>query len=964
MCSFFDQQSRQAGCSRGRRPMTRPQGTALALAALLAIAGGAPAVDASPVPLAAGSVHDDPRGIDVPGAGVAGGYATANTGIATRPPVARGSSRVPGTRGKRPSSKSRRPAPAASRASLHVRGVAVGAVLARLAKLYGAVIAISPELRGRVSVGFDGLTLDEALGAVLGPLGAVWTRSHRLVVVTPGNARLRPSPTPSPFPPAVLALQVVRAARAAAVLRGLYPHARIAVDGAANALVVMAPPDDLAGMRAVVQGIDVRDPTRPVPEAVQLRNADPRAVADRIRTLYRNARVTLAPNRTLLIDAEPPDLAQIKTLLATIDTPAVSPSPSAAPVEAVRVTKASPRDVARAVANQFRDVRTSVAGASVLLGGPPDDVAKAKALVALVDQPQAGVRYTQVYRVRYVDARSVGDLLARSFRDVQVGTDADLNALSVFATAAEHQRIADAIAQLDVGSAAGGPPVQQPGSTAGAGGPIEVISLKAAAPGLNGAPSSSATDIATTVTQALQAEAPDLHITVPPNGTQLVLSGSPYAIRLAKGLIDQLDVEQKLVVLDTEILEIDETVAKNLGLSLTSPVLSTTFSETTPYAANGGTPPPFLAFQAVGRSPLSLGLNLNLLIQSGKGRVLADPRITTISGRTATIRAGDNIAILTTTGGGTGTVATTQLQTFQTGVTLDITPVVNAGNFITVALHPTVNSLSGISNGIPQISTRDTQTTVAMREDETLVIGGLIQDTATSTTQKIPLLGDLPLIGKAFRNENVNRERNELVITVTPHIVTPGSANASPGPPLPAIPTPAPLPTLPPNAALPPDRHLDAPPRPAPARGAGAPRAPGSGASLPTAAPGAARPSPAASPAPAANVFSYGSAPASTFAGATDPAQIFAATFAPTTVRNGTPVHFTAVTTTNVVRVSVAYPGFETVISQTAPGRWDSSYNFTASGLGPGGGPAQLTVTASRLDGASTALKIPIVVVP
>ena len=100
--------------------------------------------------------------------------------------------------------------------------------------------------------------------------------------------------------------------------------------------------------------------------------------------------------------------------------------------------------------------------------------------------------------------------------------------------------------------------------------------------------------------------------------------------------------------------------------------------------------------------------------------MLADPRITTISGRTATIRAGDNIAILTTTGGGTGTVATTQLQTFQTGVTLDITPVVNAGNFITVALHPTVNSLAGISNGIPQIATRDTQTTVAMREDETL----------------------------------------------------------------------------------------------------------------------------------------------------------------------------------------------------------------------------------------------------
>ncbi|HEY6236613.1 MAG TPA: secretin N-terminal domain-containing protein, partial [Candidatus Elarobacter sp.] len=471
----------------------------------------------------------------------------------------------------------------------------------------------------------------------------------------------------------MLAVQVIGAGRAAAVLRALYPRDRITVDAGANALVVVAPPDDVTGMRTILQGIDVRNPTRPVSDAVQLRNASPAAVVARLHAIFPAARIALAPNKTLLIAANPADLAQIKTLVATIDTLPPAPAPSAAPVEAVRVTKAAPRDVARAIAHQFRAVRASVAGQSVLLGGPPDDVAKAKALVALIDQPQAGVRFTQVYRLRFVDARSVGDLIARSFRDAQVTTDAALNALSVVATAAEHQRIADALAQLDASSAAtagsNGPPVQQPGNVDVAAGGIEVISLKAAAPGLNGAPSSSATDIATTVTQALQGQAPDLRITVPPNSTQLVLTGSPYAIRLAKGLIEQLDVEQKLVVLDTEILEVDESAAKNLGLSFSSPVVSSTFSETTPVSPDGGTPPPFLKFQPLTRTPLSFGLSLNLLIQTGKGRVLADPRITTISGRTATIRAGDNIAILTTTGGGTGTVATTQLQTFQTGVT-------------------------------------------------------------------------------------------------------------------------------------------------------------------------------------------------------------------------------------------------------------------------------------------------------
>ncbi len=616
---------------------------------------------------------------------------------------------------------------------------------------------------------------------------------------------------PSPAPPAVLQVQVIGAARAAEVLRGLFPHARVAVDRVANALVVVAPPDDLLAMRAVLLGIDVRSPLRTTSEAVQLRSADPGVVAARIRRLYRGARIESAPNRTLLIEAAPADLAQIKSLIAAIDTPPATPSPAAAaPVDAVRVTKAAPRDVARAIGNQFRGIRASVAGQSVVLTGAPEEVAKAKALIALIDQPQAGVRYTQIYRLRYVDAGSVAALVARSFRDAQVTTDASLNALSVAATPAQHQRIADAIAQLDTSgialAPAAGPPVQQAGSTEAVAGStgIEVISLKAAAPGLNGAPSSSATDMATTVTQALQSVASDLHITVPPNGTQLVLTGSPYSIRLAKSLIDRLDVEQKLVVLDTEILEVDETAAKNLGLSFGVPAISSSFSETTPASPDGGTPPPFLRFQPLTRTPISFGITLNTLIQRGQGRVLADPRITTISGRTATIRAGDNIAILTTTGGGTGTVATTQLQTFQTGVTLDITPVVNAGNFITVSLHPTVNSLAGISNGIPQIATRDTQTTVAMREDETLVIGGLIQDTTTRSDTRIPLLGDLPLIGRAFRNEALNHQRNELIITVTPHILTPGARGVSPGPPLPAVPAPAPLPTLPPGTTLPP----------------------------------------------------------------------------------------------------------------------------------------------------------------
>ena len=618
----------------------------------------------------------------------------------------------------------------------------------------------------------------------------------------------------TPAAPAVIPLSVIDAQRAASVLRELYPHARLWVDRGANAVIVVAPADVVSAMRSVVSGIDVKGPESQATDAVQLHAVSPADAISKLRALFPHARLTSGPNRTLIVSASQADLAQIHAVLATLDTPLSTPAPTYPPAQAVTVTQGDARRIARVVAKTIPHLKASVSGSDILLRASDDDMSRAKTLIAQLDQPGASVRYTQVYRLRFVDAKSVGELLQKTYKTAQIQVDADLNALSVLADASVQRRIADAIGQLDAGpqgtavaaatpGASGALPVGQPGESAGYGG-VEVVSLKAAVPGLNGAPSTSATDIATSVTQALSSQAPDLKITVPPNSTQLILTGSPFSIKMAKELIAQLDVAQPLVVLDTEVLEVDEQVAKNLGLQLQQPVVSTTFNEIPPVPdPMSGVTPPLMRLHGVNRTALTLGLQLNLLIQNGNARILSDPRITTISGRTASIRAGDTIAILTTTGGGSGTVATTQLQTFQTGVTLDITPVVNAGDFISVNIHPTVNNLSGILNGVPQISTRDTTTTVDLKEDQTLIIGGLIEDSVNHTEGKIPIAGDLPLIGHLFRSESVNKQRNELIITVTPHILRPGENNISPGPALPGIPSPQPLPTLAPPAKSP-----------------------------------------------------------------------------------------------------------------------------------------------------------------
>jgi len=834
-------------------------------------------------------------------------------------------------------------------------------VLIQLGNRIGANIVIAGEVHGVVTVTLHNVTLDEALAALTGQLGYTYHRSNRVIYVGAPQPRAvaQASATPG-IVPAVLPVTVISVNLAAAILQRLYPHAQISVNHEANAVIVVAKADDVAAMRTVQQGIDVQNPTRPTTEVIQLHTVDPRVVVPRVETLYPNARITAGPNKTIIVRATPQDMTQIKAVIASIDTPLQTPAPTYAPAEVVKLNQARPADVAHVVARQYVDVRVSVSGPSILLTGPSDDVAKAKALVELLDQPAEGTRYIQVYHLRFVDARSVGDLVGRSFRDVTVTVDEELNAISVIATGPEHQRISDAIAQLDIQPGVSAPGTNVPGAApAVGGGPggagVEVYTLRAALPAPANGTSTSATDIATAVTQAMQQTAPDLHITVPSNSTQLVLTGSPYSIKLAKELIAKLDVAAPLVVLDTEVLEVQETTARNLGLLFPQPVISTTYSEIQPIAPpSGGTPPPLLGIQPWTRTPISITVQLNFLVQNGQARVLADPRVTTVSGRTATIRAGDQLNILTTAGGSAGTVATTQVVPFNTGVTLDITPIVNADNTISVTLHPNVSSLAGVANGVPQIATRETVTTVSLKDNETLVIGGLIQETTTKTVNKLPILGDIPVVGRLFQNIQTNNTRNELIIVVTPHVLREGATATIPGPPVNAIPTPAPLPTLPPNT------HLPTPSGQMPAVG---PSPQFEVFQTPTPMLSVA-PEPTSSALAATNVFVYGSPPPNNYAGPNDGVRLYYAQLSPTVLRDGAVVQVTAITTSNATSVTLGDDVISVPLVKIGPGQWQASFPFRAGRPIASASLLNLKLSVTNAAGSNVWIPIPVNVTP
>jgi type II secretory pathway component GspD/PulD (secretin) len=843
------------------------------------------------------------------------------------------------------------PAPSPKRVQVVAHDEPVRDVLLRIGEQAHLNVSVASDVTGNVNISLHDVTADEAVHAVCMQLRLRCFRDGRTV-----NVSLEST--------VVVPLAIVPAARAAQVLRATYPRIAVRTDAAANALVLSGSSADVAAARTVLTGLDVRDASKPTSEALTLRTPTATMVAERLRSLYPSAKFNVVSRTTILVSATPLDMTQIKGLVAGIDAP--TPTPSAIPVstDAVKVLQRRPQDIARAVSAQVPHVHAAVSGSAVSLSGSPEDVARAKTLIAQLDVPSYGARYVQIYRLKNVDAKSVAALIQRSFPDVSVTVDAGLNALSVVGTAADHQRITDGIARLD-GTGGGTASTGEPGNPiVGGGAPTthEVIQLQSIVPSQGYGTSTSPQDIASAVQQALGVANPDLRVVVPNGTTQLIITGSAQSVRAAKELIAELDIVPQSVVLDTEILELDESSVRNLGLQLGTASISSTFSETVPTPnPTTGQPGKLIALQPLTRTGISFQAVLNLAISNGKARVLADPRITTMSGRTATIRAGDSISILTTVGGGTGTVATTQLQTFQTGVTLDITPIITNNGELSVALHPVVNSLSGLVNGVPQISTRDTQTSVHLHDNETLVIGGLIQESSQFNETKIPILGDLPLVGRAFRNQNKTSSRNELIIVVTPHILGPNQTTTVPsaaGPPGMAVPTPRPLPTLPPNAKFP-------SPPPAPARTPVPVATPTAGASKgESAATGS--PSPGASPnaTPSAfaqaNTFVFGSPPPSNYAGPNEAPQIFYAMVQPTVLTPNTNIRVNVITTTNVQKVSIGTSSNKTTLSPVSPGTWQGVLSARSLNLPPTSTTVPLTLTASRNDGQSASIQIPV----
>lgn len=278
-------------------------------------------------------------------------------------------------------------------------------------------------------------------------------------------------------------------------------------------------------------------------------------------------------------------------------------------------------------------------------------------------------------------------------------------------------------------------------------------------------------------------------VTVDERTNTLLIRDTAQSIEDIKRMVNVLDVPVRQVVIESRMVTVKDNVNEELGIrwGVTSTDNESSVSGTIAgnNSANAGSLPSVgdrmnvnlpvanpagsLAFQVARLADGTiLDLELSALEKENKGEIIASPRITTANQKEAFIEQGVEIPYQQAASSGATAVS------FKKAVlSLTVTPHITPDNRIILDLSVTQDTVSSVTNGTaPAIDTQRIGTQVLVNNGETIVLGGIYQQQTINTVSKVPVLGDVPYFGWLFRNKNNFNEKKELLIFVTPRIVT------------------------------------------------------------------------------------------------------------------------------------------------------------------------------------------------
>ncbi len=280
---------------------------------------------------------------------------------------------------------------------------------------------------------------------------------------------------------------------------------------------------------------------------------------------------------------------------------------------------------------------------------------------------------------------------------------------------------------------------------------------------------------------------PDVVYNVDTRLNLIIAEGSPGAIDQVRELLAEIDRPLDQVMIDLKVVDISDNGSKSLGVTWgggdTPYQVNTLFSEyatgqtitrdaqnnpilSAAVSAVGGNVP--VAIGTFARTPLALSASIQFLVSQNEAKILASPRVASLSGVESLIHIGDKYPIVYFD----PRAGQFQVQYVDIGIKLDVKSEVKADGYVVVEVRPEVSTLLElINNQYPRTAVRIVETTMRVKDGDTIIIGGLIREEDIQNVQKVPLLGDLPVLGALFRSVIVTKSRNEVVLMMTPSIM-------------------------------------------------------------------------------------------------------------------------------------------------------------------------------------------------
>ncbi len=283
----------------------------------------------------------------------------------------------------------------------------------------------------------------------------------------------------------------------------------------------------------------------------------------------------------------------------------------------------------------------------------------------------------------------------------------------------------------------------------------------------------------------------------PDKATQsLVITASPQDFITLTGVIKKLDIPRNQVFVEAIIMELAINKTDGYGFSFINPKNGISFPSVNLQNFIAGSPSPGLSlgFKRGGLKNLpnsdlkvyDLQGLVELLQSSGSGNVVAAPQIVAMDNEESIVEISDEVPFRKTVVGATGGNVTTSFDLQKASLKLKVTPQINReSDSVKLKIEQTLqeftksNVPSALTDSAVGRSSRSTKTTVIIKNNDTAVISGLIREKSERTINKVPILGDIPVLGWLFKNSSISTSKVDLIIFITPHIITKHSRTRS-----------------------------------------------------------------------------------------------------------------------------------------------------------------------------------------